>query len=154
VEALVGAAIASRSAGQVTQALSCLERALTLAQDETIVGPFIWETPQVRPLLLKMEQGPGEYAALGLRQRLLTTMGVPVRSPDRNSGGAAAADGLSQRELTVLRLLAGNLTNPEMAAALAVSLNTLKTHLKHIYRKLGVKNRQQAIARSRELGLR
>lgn len=153
VEALVGAAIASRSAGRLNQALSCLERALTLAQDETIVGPFIWEAPAVRPLLLKMEQGPGGYAALGLRQRLLTTMGVPVRSPARNPGWAATAEGLSKRELTVLRLLAGNLTNPEMAVALAVSLNTLKTHLKHIYRKLGVKNRQQAIARSRELDL-
>ena len=117
------------------------------------MGPFLWETAQVRPLLLKMEQGPGEYAALGLRQRLLTTMGVPVRSPAHDSSGVVAADRLSKRELTVLRLLAGNLTNPEMAAALAVSPNTLKTHLKHIYRKLGVKNRQQAIARSRELGL-
>jgi LuxR family transcriptional regulator, maltose regulon positive regulatory protein len=153
VETLVGAAVANQSAGQLRSALSCLERALTLASDETIVGPFIWEATKIRPLLLKMEQGPGEYPALGLRQRLLTTMGVPVRSPGRDAGRAAVTERLSDRELTVLRLLAGNLTNPEMAAALAVSPNTLKTHLKHIYRKLGVKNRQQAIARSRELGL-
>jgi LuxR family maltose regulon positive regulatory protein len=117
------------------------------------VGPFLWEAAQVRPLLLKMEQGPGEYAALGLRQRLLTAMGVPARSPGRGTVQAPAGERLSSRELTVLRLLAGNLTNPEMAAALAVSPNTLKTHLKHIYRKLGVKNRQQAIVRSRELDL-
>ena len=151
IEALTAAAVARRSAGQATAALACLERALTLAQDETIVAPFLGQAAQVRPLLLAMDEGPGQYAVLGLRQRLLSTMGIPAKSTFPDTGWADA--GLSSRELTVLRLLRGSLTNPEMAAALTLSPNTLKTHLSHIYRKLGVKNRQQAITRSRELGL-
>jgi LuxR family maltose regulon positive regulatory protein len=153
VEALAGAAIASWSAGQAAGALDCLERALTLAWEETIVAPFLWQAARVRPLLLAMEQGLGQYPALGLRQRLLAAMGVPARLPLPGTGQAAAAAGLSGRELTVLRLLRGTLTGPEIAATLALSPNTLKTHLRHIYRKLGVTSRQQAITRSRELGL-
>jgi LuxR family transcriptional regulator, maltose regulon positive regulatory protein len=154
VEALTGAAVANGSAGRLEPALSCLERALTLACDETIVAPFIGQAAGVRPLLLAMERGPGEYAALGLRQRLLAGLGIPARLPSPETSRAAAAAGLSDRELTILRLLHGTLTGPEIAAALAVSPNTLKTHLRHIYRKLGISSRQQAITRSRELGLR
>ena len=154
VEALTGAAVAHRSAGQPDHALSCLDRALTLACDETIVAPFTAQAAGVRPLLLAMEHGPGQYAALGLRQRLLATLGIPVRRPSPATSPAAAAAGLSDRELTILRLLHGTLTGPEIAAALTVSPNTLKTHLRHIYRKLGITSRQQAITRARDLGLR
>jgi LuxR family maltose regulon positive regulatory protein len=151
VEAHVGAAVASRSAGQPTVALACLKRALALAQDETIMAPFIWEATSMRPLLLQMEHGP--HPALGFRQRLLTVMGIPARSRPGRPGRTPAAQTLSDRELTVLRLLEGNLTNPEIAAALSVSPNTLKTHVKHIYHKLGVNSRQQAVIRSRALDL-
>jgi LuxR family maltose regulon positive regulatory protein len=153
VETLTEAAIASLSAGQLTHALTCLEQALTLAHDETITGPFIRHAASVRPMLLAMDHGPGQHLALGFRQRLLTTMGVPPRHPSLDPGRTAAADSLSDRELTVLRLLHGNLTNPEIAAALTISRNTLKTHLKNIYRKLGVTSRQQAITRARQLNL-
>jgi LuxR family transcriptional regulator, maltose regulon positive regulatory protein len=152
VEALTGAAVANQSAGQLTPALGCLERALTLAADETIMAPFTWQAAAVRPLLLAMEHGPGEYAALGLRQRLLTALGIPARLSPPEASQAAAA-GLSDRELTILRLLHGTLTRPEIAAALAISPNTLKTHLRHLYRKLAVTSREQAITRSRDLGL-
>lgn len=145
VEAHVGAAVASLSTGQDTSALLCLERAVALAQDETIVAPFIWEAASVRLLLLRMEHGP--HPALGFRQRLLTRIGIPGRAHAGRSARTLVARTLSARELTVLRLLGGNLTMPEIAAALAISPNTLKTHVKHIYRKLAVNNRQQAIDR-------
>jgi LuxR family maltose regulon positive regulatory protein len=60
---------------------------------------------------------------------------------------------LSKRELEVLRLLGTDLDGPDMARALVVSLNTVRTHIKNIYRKLGVRNRQAAIRRGGELGL-
>ena len=101
------------------------------------MAPFTAQAAGVRPLLLAMEHGPGQYAALGLRQRLLATLGIPARRPSPATSPAAAAAGLSDRELTILRLLHGTLTGPEIAAALTVSPNTLKTHLRHIYRKLG-----------------
>jgi LuxR family maltose regulon positive regulatory protein len=60
---------------------------------------------------------------------------------------------LSERELDVLKLLATELDGPDMARELVVSLNTLRTHTKNIYSKLGVNNRRAAIRRAEELGL-
>ena len=60
---------------------------------------------------------------------------------------------LSERELEVLDLIAEGLTNPQIAARLFLSLNTVKTHTRSIYGKLDVHSRTQAVARSQELGL-
>jgi LuxR family maltose regulon positive regulatory protein len=60
---------------------------------------------------------------------------------------------LSGRELDVLRLLRSDLSGPDIARELLVSLNTLRTHTKNIYAKLGVNNRRAAIRRATELGL-
>ena len=58
---------------------------------------------------------------------------------------------LSERELTVLRFLPTMLSNAEIASEMFVSPNTVKTHLKHVYRKLDVADRRQAVRRGREL---
>ncbi|HEY1004539.1 MAG TPA: LuxR C-terminal-related transcriptional regulator [Streptosporangiaceae bacterium] len=60
---------------------------------------------------------------------------------------------LSDRELEVLRLLATELTGPEIARHLFVSVNTLRTHTKHIFTKLDVNTRRSAVRRATELGL-
>jgi LuxR family maltose regulon positive regulatory protein len=90
----------------------------------------------------------GEYAALLLRA---------AERGQAASGPAAAApsgdEGLSDRELEVLRLLATELTGPEIARRLFVSVNTLRTHTKHIFTKLDVNTRQAAVRRATELGL-
>ena len=64
-----------------------------------------------------------------------------------------AGEGLSDRELEVLRLLATDLTGPEIAARLFVSVNTLRTHTKHIFTKLEVNTRRAAVSRAGELHL-
>jgi LuxR family maltose regulon positive regulatory protein len=66
---------------------------------------------------------------------------------------AVRAEGLSERELEVLRLLATELTGPEIAQRLYVSLNTLRTHTKHIFTKLDVNTRRAAVRRAAEQGL-
>ena len=66
---------------------------------------------------------------------------------------AIAGRRLSHRELEILSLLPGELSRREIAAALFVSFNTVQTHMRSIYRKLGVASRAQAVARARELGL-
>ena len=63
------------------------------------------------------------------------------------------ADPLSQREVEVLRLLDSELTGPQIADALYVSLNTLRTHTKRIFTKLDVKTRAAAVRRAHEQGL-
>jgi len=60
---------------------------------------------------------------------------------------------LSERELEVLRLLGTGLNGPEIARELIVSLNTMRTHTKNIYSKLGVTNRRAAVRRAEELDL-
>jgi DNA-binding CsgD family transcriptional regulator len=71
----------------------------------------------------------------------------------RRVGEPEIVESLTERELDVARLLALGLTNPEIAEALYLSPNTVKTHLKRIYDKLGVRTRTEAVAMSVELGL-
>jgi DNA-binding CsgD family transcriptional regulator len=75
-----------------------------------------------------------------------------ARSP-RLPDASSPVESLTERELEVARLLARGLANDEIAAALFVSLNTVKTHLKNVYAKLGVRTRTEAVARCLELGL-
>jgi LuxR family maltose regulon positive regulatory protein len=85
-------------------------------------------------------------------QRLLARAraSVPAREHARPVSGA---DELSERELRVLRLLAGELTQREIGTELYLSLNTIKSHTRSIFRKLGASSREQAVARARELEL-
>ncbi|MET9310198.1 LuxR C-terminal-related transcriptional regulator [Kribbella sp. NPDC003505] len=73
------------------------------------------------------------------------------------AGVPASRDGLieplTERELDVLRLLAGDLDGPSIARRLVVSLNTVRTHTKNIYAKLGVNNRRAAVRRAHQLNL-
>jgi ATP/maltotriose-dependent transcriptional regulator MalT len=73
---------------------------------------------------------------------------VPIRAIR-----APYAEDLSERELAVLRLLATDLTQREIGEALYVSFNTVKTHVKSIFRKLDVATRPDAVSRARELRL-
>ena len=66
---------------------------------------------------------------------------------------AEQVEELSDRELSVLRMMSGDLSQREMGNHLYISFNTVKTHSKHIYRKLGVSRRADAVARARELDL-
>lgn len=66
---------------------------------------------------------------------------------------AVAALGISPRELEVLERLAAGLSNKEIADALGISLNTVKTHVARLFEKLGAVRRTDAIARARELGI-
>ena len=75
-----------------------------------------------------------------------------IRDSDRPSG-LPSSDALTDRELQVLRLLDSELSGPEIARALFVSHNTLRTHTKHIFTKLDVSSRRAAVVRARERGL-
>ena len=78
----------------------------------------------------------------------------PLAAAGRSSPARPAAEeGLSERELDVLRLLATELSGPEIAGQLYVSVNTLRTHTKHIFSKLDVNTRRAAVRRASELGL-
>jgi LuxR family maltose regulon positive regulatory protein len=83
-------------------------------------------------------------------RRLLSLSGA---SDPRQRSARSRADALSERELQVLRLLDSELSGPEIARELFVTQNTLRTHTKHIFTKLGVTSRRAAVRRARERGL-
>jgi LuxR family maltose regulon positive regulatory protein len=90
----------------------------------------------------------GEWLEESRREFRLAPRGLSSREEGPGDG-----DELTERELTVLRLLPTALTQREISAALYISLNTVKTHARGIYRKLDAGGREEAVARGRELGL-
>ena len=74
-------------------------------------------------------------------------------APTPKPGTEQLVEPLTARELELLAYLPSRLTNAELAARCFVSVNTVKTHMAHIYRKLDASGRDAAIARARELGL-
>jgi LuxR family transcriptional regulator, maltose regulon positive regulatory protein len=130
-------------------AMRALERALDLAEPRGYSGILARYGAPLRSLLRRrIERGTGHRA---LAAQLLTTL-------DRNSAADRAApdtllEPLSERELAVLRFLPTMMSNAEIAAEMFVSVNTVKTHLKHVYRKLDVADRRDCVRRARELRL-
>ena len=85
--------------------------------------------------------------------RPLTRLATHRRQTGLAEPGQGLIEPLSERELDVLRLLGTDLDGPDIARELVVSLNTVRTHTKNIYAKLGVNNRRAAVRRAEELDL-
>ncbi len=147
LEILVLQALAHHARGDVAAALAPLQRALTLAEPERYVRLFADAGPPMAALLSVLAK-QGTAAAYIRRLRAATT-GTEFRTPVTQ----ALVEPLSQRELEVLRLLGTDLDGPAMARQLVVSLNTVRTHTKNIYAKLGVNSRRAAVRRAGELNL-
>ena len=147
IEILVLQALAQRARGDIAAAVGPLERALALAEPEGYVRIFTDEGPPMSALLAAAAQ---RGIARGYVKRLLTTFG---ETPARPTGAAGLVEPLSARELDVLRLLVSDLGGPDIARELVLSLNTVRTHTKNIYAKLGVNNRRAAVRRAEELDL-
>ena len=128
-------------------ALVPLERALALAEPEGYVRMFVDEGAAMASLLRATErQGIARDYVRRLRNAL---SGTEQRSPVTHG----LVDPLSQRELDVLQLLGSDLGGPDIARELVLSLNTVRTHTKNIYAKLGVNSRRAAVRRAEELDL-
>jgi DNA-binding NarL/FixJ family response regulator len=76
---------------------------------------------------------------------LLAAATSPARGEPRPASAAPAPDGLTQREVEILALIARGMTNPEIAAALFLSNHTIKTHISRIFAKTGSRDRAAAI---------
>jgi DNA-binding CsgD family transcriptional regulator len=137
----------TRGTGDIPAALFCLERAVTLAEPEGYARVFADEGPPMASLLrvAARQQTAGNYVRQLLAAVTETEQDRPVKQ--------ALIEPLSERELDVLRLLGTELDGPAIARELMVSLNTVRTHTKHIYAKLAVTNRRAAVRRAAELDL-
>jgi LuxR family maltose regulon positive regulatory protein len=154
IEILVVQALAFQAQGNVSQALASLERALALAEPEGYVRIFVDEGEPMRSLIEKLPRGRDKIFP-GYVDKLLAAFARPtvVPQPKTNDLQSIIIEPLSERELEVLRLLRTELSGPEIARKLIVSLNTLRTHTKNIFNKLGVNNRRAAVRRAEELNL-
>jgi LuxR family maltose regulon positive regulatory protein len=132
------------------EAAQALERSLDLAAPAGLRRLIETHGPVVRPLLHRhMRHGTSHPAIVGEALEALER-----RGPERSRPATALlAETLSEREQAILRYLPTMMSNQEIAGELFVSVNTVKTHLKAIYRKLDATGRREAVQRGRELGL-
>jgi LuxR family transcriptional regulator, maltose regulon positive regulatory protein len=137
-------AVAAQAVGRPAAASEHLAHAVELASVEGLRQPFACAGLELQPLLERHLARPSASAPLAAE--LLDSIA--------GAGPAAApSEPLSDRERDVLRLLPTLLRTPEIAGELFVSINTVKSHVKSIYRKLGVSTRRDAVARGRALRL-
>jgi LuxR family maltose regulon positive regulatory protein len=165
IELLVLHALALNGRGDTEEALGFLEQALSLAEPEGFVRVFVDEGLTMAALLERVIREPRDDGARA---------GSPDGAPDAYAGrllehfaleAAPSGNGrsrrsptpglepLSEREVEVLALVAAGLSNAEIAGELYLSVGTVKAHVHHIFGKLLVRNRSQAVARARELRL-
>jgi LuxR family maltose regulon positive regulatory protein len=131
------------TAGKSDSALRSIGRALALAQPEGYARMFLDEgTAMLRLLRYAQERNVAPDYAASL-----------LASAEADNRSAHPSDSLSEREIEVLQLLASGATNQEVAERLVISLGTVKSHINHLMTKLDARNRTEAVARARGLGL-
>ncbi|MGA9398169.1 MAG: LuxR C-terminal-related transcriptional regulator [Anaerolineaceae bacterium] len=154
LDILLVQALANEAQGNHPQALAALERALALAEPEGYVRIFVDEGEAMR-LLIEEQSRNRNHPLSGYTDKLLAAFTQPVAALKSAiiHQKSDMIEPLSERELEVLKLLRSELSGPEIAGQLIVSLNTFRTHTKNIFNKLGVNNRRAAVQRAEELDL-
>jgi LuxR family maltose regulon positive regulatory protein len=140
-------AIARDALGDSRAAATAVERALDLAEPDGVLTMFLLHP--VPGLLERHARQRTAHAAL-IAEILGLLAGQAPASP---AGPRPLLEPLSDSEIRVLRYLPTNLSGPEIAVELYVSLNTVRTHMRHLYAKLGTHRRADTVARARALGL-
>jgi LuxR family maltose regulon positive regulatory protein len=162
IEMKVLQALAHSMCNEDQKALTVLFQAVHLAEPEGYIRTFVDEGTAMATLLSRLRvqerrKGPTPYL-----DTLLAAFSPwnathePPRQSDQSKGRNTEqplVGPLSERELEVLHLLANGDSNQEIAEVLVIALDTVKRHVTHIFEKLGVHNRVQAVARARTLGL-
>jgi LuxR family maltose regulon positive regulatory protein len=148
IEIILLRALAARATGDTARAVGQLRRALSLAEPEGYFRIFV---DLGAPMAALLREAESQSSAPQYVRRLLTEF------EKKRPGGPAPAypllEPLTGRELEVLKLLAEDLSNREIAQKLVLTVGTVKTHAHHIYAKLGVRTRAQAIKRALNLNL-
>jgi ATP/maltotriose-dependent transcriptional regulator MalT len=148
LEIFVLQALASRARGDEAGAMERLARALSLAEPEGYIRLFVDEG---EPMVALLRQAYARGIAPDYVATLLSAAGAPALAAP--APARSLLEPLTERELEILRLLVAGLSNAAMAQELVITVGTVKSHISHIYGKLGVQSRSQAIARAHSLHL-
>jgi len=148
-------ALAFNAMGLPEHALENLQRALLLGVREKPIYVFLIEGGEIERLLGTLRPNLQDRALRGYADQLLDAFSAlaRLRKIHQGKGADLETEPLSAREMDVLRLLPSDLTAQGLAEELYLSVNTIRSHMKSIYAKLGVHSRHQAVARSLELGI-
>ena len=149
IEARMLRALAHHANGEGEPAASDLSAALADGIPHGYQRLFLDEGQPIVELLGQVARAAAPEARKHAEHLLAASHRPPAPAPT----GHGAEDDLSERERDVLRLLATELSGPEIAGHLYISLNTLRTHTKHIFQKLDVNTRRAAVRRATELSL-
>jgi LuxR family maltose regulon positive regulatory protein len=153
IEALMLEARAYQALRDQRQALDCFERSLALAEPGGYMRLYLDEGEAMKPLLEEaVRRGNCPQYASRLLAALQAERGTGERA-GAPSQAAGLVEPLTEREVELLGLIAAGLSNQEIAGRLFISLPTVKWHTNNIYSKLGVRNRIQAVAQARALGI-
>jgi LuxR family transcriptional regulator, maltose regulon positive regulatory protein len=147
VETWVASSLVADALRQGNRSVDALGRAVALAEPQNLRRPFITAGPHAMAGLLE------RYQWLAPRKSPFVAGLLTDLSRAGQGADGPEAEGLTDRELDVLRYLPTMLKNHDIAAEMYVSVNTVKAHLRALYRKLGVTQRREAVERARELGL-
>jgi LuxR family transcriptional regulator, maltose regulon positive regulatory protein len=164
IENLAIQALALQRLDQQAEALEKLQRALRMAEPETLDRVFLALGFELALLLVRLKATvpTGDWLH-GTVARLVDQMpeqernALPAPVSNTPARGAAAVgeweEPLSEREVEVLRWMARGMTNAQIAEQMVVAESTVKKHINHIFGKLGVETRTQALIRARERGM-
>ncbi len=147
LDATLVRAVAAHRLGDARGSADALERVLRLAEPNGFRRMFTRGGPEVHDMLLAhLDSGTAYWS-------LVTNLVAAGRPSPESHAPPRLQEPLSERELTVLRYLQSILSNAEIAAEMSVSVNTVKTHVRNIYRKLEACQRRDAVRRARSLQL-
>ena len=138
--------------GDLQSALADISSALDLAEPEGYISAFVVEGSSIADSLrsLLRQSQPGTSRSIFIRKILTYMPDHPELIPPHQT---AVVEPLTDREIEVLRLIAAGQTYDSMAQRLVVSINTIRSHIKSIYGKLGVNNRTAAVEAARQMGI-
>ena len=156
-------AVARDALGDPAAARDAMRRALDAATPDGVLATFLFHPP-ARELFDRYAPDRGDQGALAAEIRNLLPAEPPEGPPAEPKPGTAEGpprpadsfrlvDPLSKTEIRVLRYLPTNLSAPEIARELSLSVHTVRTHVRHLFAKLGTHSRTEAVERARGLGL-
>lgn len=144
-------------ANQVAEASVCFRGIVTRFAQAGIYHTFLDEGSEIGPLLAAFQQDAertgGSPELMSYVSKLMAFWRSRYQSEPGQTRTSALAEALSAREIEILQLIADGLSNKEIARTLAITPETVKSHVKHIFIKLNVEKRAQAVSRAQMLGL-